>query len=211
MDSMKVEKRPPAWRAVLAPERLSPWIAAARFVVVFGALSVAFSMLAWGKPPRGTGSAEPYGGLFGDLAIHVALCVLAALPTRRLWLIAAAGAAGLAFDGDHIWAMSGFNVIARGSHALAFAAFAAAAFGLLAGLGAFGRGLPTLTLAALAGAIPFAHMAGDSLLRIGHFPFWAPFSYNHLAFTRPWGLGLFLIALRVMALAARLERRKQPG
>ena len=176
-----------------------------RFISFYALLAFLFTLLSWGH-------AEPQGRLPNastelavHLLLHLALGVAAALPSRRLSLMAASGLAVLVIDVDHIGWGVGIPTVSHASHSVGFALLVGATTWALARRGFF-PGVPPLLLAAVAAASVPAHMAADAISS-GRVPLWAPVTFARVDLSPPLAvlfmLGAMLLVWGALALCRR--------
>lgn len=171
----------------------------AALVVLYSAMSLAFSLLSVDRWNPHTPTRELGTGELLHLAQHLMAGLLVAAPCRRLDLAGASGLLALALDVDHLGAMSGLATVGRASHALAFLILATVAVYAAARWHLLPRGWPPLLVATITLASGLSHIAVDAWPEMASAPLFLPFAETQVRMGR-WltvpllGAGFALVA-----------------
>jgi hypothetical protein len=153
--------------------RFQPVVPAVLLSILFGAVSLSWSLLGLLFPFLGPYTAAYSPALLAEVGGHFLFGVVAGAATGRLAPALLAGLEAVLIDSDHLMAVAGFSIDARLSHSLFFMSLSSLLIAW-AGRRAFAlssRGLMAVTLASFLTHLAFDIASGD-----GSFPLLFPLS-----------------------------------
>ncbi len=152
------------------------------FAGVYTLLSLAYTMLSWGRATANPAIVPSVEGLLVvHMVVHSTVGGLVALPSGRFKLALGAALAATLIDVDHVGQFLGLPLVDRASHSLGFMIAGGLAMVALVRWRYFKLEVPPLLAGALVVAVVLAHISVDSALPEAHMPFWMPVSSEPVA------------------------------
>ena len=173
-----------------------------RFTLAFSVVSLAFSLVSFGRVSSSESSiVYPWTlisvGIITHMVTHALFGAFIGLPSRNRSIIAIGAIAVIAIDFDHMSAFTGLEFASRTGHSPFFMVLAWFIVWRLARWGIFNANVSPIALAGIAAASIPAHMAFDVASIGGEMPLMAPFSYSKY-FVASWAAWPLLGAALLM-------------